>query len=127
MIEEEKFPYIFRETTLHQIFKGGKGRREVLSDNRFIHSKIWLPRLVEGGLRAPLVDSSSIYQIGGQAGHRVEEMVFTMKSLIAKYKAEKKPIILQLYDIEKYFDKEMMEDAIQTCFERKADPKAVRC
>ena len=50
-----------------------------------------------------------------------------MKSVIAKYKAEKKPIILQLYDIEKYFDKEMMEDAIQTCFGRNADPKAVRC
>ena len=28
--------------------------------------------MVEGGLRAPLVDSSSIYQIGGQAGHRVD-------------------------------------------------------
>ena len=50
-----------------------------------------------------------------------------MKSVIAKYRAEKKPVILQLYDIEKYFDKEMMEDAIQTCYERQADPKAIRC
>ena len=32
-----------------------------------------------------------------------------------------------MYDIEKFFDKEMMEDAIKTCYDRKADPKAVRC
>ena len=132
MIEEEKFPMPFRETILHMIFKGGKGRREILQDNRFIHSKSWMPRLVEalvvqGGLKGPLVDASSIYQIGGQAGHRVREMVFAMKSVIAKYKAEKKPIVLQLYDLEKYFDKEMMEDAILTSFNRGADSKAIRC
>ena len=132
MIEEENFPATFRETVLHMIFKGGKGKREELCDNRFIHSKQWLPRLVEamvvqGGLKAPLVDASSIYQIGGQAGHRPEEMVFAIKSLIAKYRAEKKPVILQLYDLEKFFDKEMMEDAIATWYKRGADPKAIRC
>ena len=37
LIEEEKFPPSFKETMLHQIFKGGKGRREVLCDNRFVH------------------------------------------------------------------------------------------
>ena len=43
-------------------------------------------------------------------------MVFSMKSVIAKYRAEKKPIVLQLYDIEKFFDKEMMEDAMRLLF-----------
>ena len=47
MIEEEEFPCNFDNTTLHQIFKG-KGKRDVLSINRFIHSKEWLPRTVEG-------------------------------------------------------------------------------
>jgi hypothetical protein len=132
MISEEKFPSSFNETILHMIFKGGKGKREILPDNRFIHSKPWFPRTVEGlvvagGLKAPLVEGSSRFQIGGQSGHRVEEMIFTMKSVIAKYRAEGKMVILQCYDLEKFFDKEMTEDAVLTCVKRNADPKAVRC
>ena len=48
IIEKEEFPRSFKETTLHMIFKGGKGKRENQSENRFIHSKFWFPRLVEG-------------------------------------------------------------------------------
>jgi hypothetical protein len=44
MLEEEVFPTSFDLTTLHQIYKG-KGRKEVLSNSRYIHSKEWLPRL----------------------------------------------------------------------------------
>ena len=40
--------------------------------------------VVEEGLRRPLVEGSSIYQIGGQAGHRSEELVFVVKSIIAR-------------------------------------------
>ena len=67
-----------------------------------------------------------MYQIGGQPGHRPEELVFVMKSIIAKYIKEGKMVILKLYDISKFFDKEMIEDGILTCTKRKADPKAVR-
>ena len=48
MIEKETFPNSFKDTTLHMIFKGGKGKRHKLPDNRFIHSKPWWPRLIEG-------------------------------------------------------------------------------
>ena len=47
MIEKEQFPEEFNETILHMIFKGGKGKKEVLSDNRFIHSKSWMPSSVQ--------------------------------------------------------------------------------
>ena len=112
------------------IFKG-KGKQEVLGNNRFIHSKSWFPRLVESlvvedGLRRPLVEGSSIYQIGGQAGHRSEELVFALKSVIALRRQQGKLTIIQTYDISKFFDKEMMEDAVLTCLARGADPKAVR-
>ena len=64
MIEKEKFPDSFKETTLHMIFKGGQGNRHILSDNRFIHSKFWFPRVVEGlivfeGLKSHLISGSS--------------------------------------------------------------------
>ena len=41
MFEEEDFPEEFQNTTLHMVFKGGKGRKEILSDSRFIIVKIF--------------------------------------------------------------------------------------
>ena len=113
------------------IFKGGKGKKEVLSDNRFIHSKSWMPRLaeallVEGGMKQPLVEKSTIYQIGGQSKHRPEELIFSIKSMVAKIREEKRPILLQCWDISKFFDKEMIEDALLTCYKRDVNPKIVR-
>ena len=130
MIESETFPRDFKDTTLHMIFKG-KGKKENLSDNRFIHSKPWLPRLVEGliveeGLKEALVNKSSMFQIGGQPGHRPEEHMFVMKSLIAKTRAEGKPIVVQCWDISKFFDKERIGDAILTCVGRNANKKATK-
>ena len=131
MMDKEEFPSSFQNTTLHMVFKGGKGRNHHLTDNRFIHSKSLLPRTAEGlavlqGLKDPFLEGSSVYQIGGQPGHRSEELVFVFKSIIAKYRKEGKLVIIQTSDISKYFDKEMIEDALLTCYKRGADPKACR-
>ena len=88
MIAEEKFSNIFTETTLYNIYKG-KGRKEDLDSMRFIHSKSYLPRTVEAvivdAMKEDILDASSCYQIGGQPGHRSQEHLFTVKSVIAKY------------------------------------------
>ena len=130
MFREEKFPMSFNETILHMIFKG-KGSREVLGNNRFIHCKPWFPRtaealIVEDGMKGPLVSGSSIYQIGGQPGHRPEELVFVLKSIIALYRSREKMLLAQCYDVSKFFDKEMIEDAVLVCYKRGVDPKAIR-
>ena len=83
------------------IFKVGCRRRE-------IHSKEWAARtaealVVEDGLRDPLVKCSSRYQIGGQAGHRSEELVFVIKSGMAKYKMFKKLLAVNFFYISKFF------------------------
>ena len=49
-----------------------------------------------------------------------------MKSMIAMSKLNGKMLIVHFHDIEKYVDKEMVEDAILTCIKCKVDPKAVR-
>ena len=67
-----------------------------------------------------------MYQIGGQPGHRSEELVFILKSVIAKYRMEGKQVIIQSSDLEKFFDKEMLEDAMLTCIKRGANIKACR-
>ena len=53
-----------------------------------------------------ILKSSTIFQIGGQEGHRVQEHLFTVRSIIAMMTAKGEGIIFQLYDIKKFFDKE---------------------
>ena len=57
----------------------------------------------------------------------VEEHIFTLKSLIARKRMQGKEVVLQMFDLEKFFDKEMMQDALITCQTRDADAKAIRC
>ena len=129
MLLEEEFPRAFDYTTLNQIFKG-KGRREVLSNNRYIHGKDWLPRITEGmvveEMKVKILDSSSPYQIGGQPGHQPQEHIFTIKSIIAKYLFLGRLIMLQAFDISKFFDKEVLEDVMNTLHEIGIDGKAYR-
>ena len=130
MFEEEVFPSQFKETNLHMIYKG-KGKKQELSNNRFIHCKEWMARAAEGlvvsdGLKPFLLAGSSPYQVGGQPGHRPEEMVYVMKSLIGKMRKEDKQVVVQCYDIQKFFDKEMIEDGVLTCLRRGAGVPAVR-
>jgi hypothetical protein len=132
MFDDEVFPNSFKETVLHMLFKGGKsGKKEILSDNRFIHTKLWAPRLaeglvVEGGIKEPLLRNSSRYQVGGQPGHRPEELLFAWKSVVARRRSQGKLIIGQFYDLTKFFDKEVMADTMDVLAKRNVDPKAYR-
>ena len=38
--------------------------------------------------------------------------MFVLKSVISKYRTKGKIIILQSYDVSKYFDKEMVKDGV---------------
>ena len=101
MFYEECFPNSFKETTLQMIYKG-KGNKQQFSSNRFVHCKFWQPRLaeallLEGGLKAPLIENSTRFQIGGQAGHRPEELLFSMKSVLARYLAKGRAMIGQCH------------------------------
>ena len=129
MLVEEEFPSKFDYTTLHQIYKG-KGRKELLDNNRYIHSKDWLPRLVEGvivdEMKDDILDGSSPYQIGGQPGHQPQEHLFTIKSIMAWYEHVGKLLMLQGFDISKFFDKEVLADVMDTLHELGVDMKAYR-
>ena len=128
-IEGEKFPSSFDRTTLHQIYKG-KGLREELSNSRFIHSKEWLPRtcdfMVVEKFKPDIIRETSKFQIGGIEKHRPQEHLFTVKSVLALYKDLDLDIIFQLYDIQKYFDKENLRDAMDTLYRAGVDPKMYR-
>ena len=130
MIEEEEFPVMFRKTLLMMIWKQ-KGPQEILSNNRFIHLKEhYLPRTVEalvvGKMKENILDNSTIYQIGGQPGHFIEEHLFSIKSLIGLLENRGQGMILTLVDLVSFFDQEAIHDVIATMQEVGVNSAAVR-
>ena len=53
-------------------------------------------------------------------------MFFVFKSVVARRRMEKNIVVAQGLDVEKFFDKEMIEDGVLVCRKRGADPKSVR-
>ena len=58
-----------------------------------------------------------MYQIGGQPGHRAAEHLFSMKSVMALFEVTNKPLIIQVYDLSKYFDKEVLYDVMDVLYQ----------
>ena len=56
-------------------------------------------------------------------GHRPQEHIFNIKSVIGKYNMEKKVIIMIRYKISGFFDKEVLSDAVQELYSINTDPK----
>ena len=96
LTKTETFPEDFRKTVLHMIWKG-KGAAAVLKNSRFFHMKIFLPRVAR--MKQRILDSSSIYQVGGQPGHSVDESIFVIKSLMANVQKSGKSFLFSLMDI----------------------------
>ena len=61
-------------------------------------------------LKLKAIQHVSQYQIGAIPGHRCQEHLFTIKSIISWYNSRGKGLILCLYDISKYFDRENLQD-----------------
>ena len=70
-----------------------------------------------------IVKSTSKFQIGGIEGHCPQEHLFSVKSVLALNHESNQNTIFQLYDIQKYFDKENLRDAIDTLYQIGIDPK----
>ena len=130
MIEEERFPQDFALTTLQPLWKR-KGSRDDLNNHRYIHMKQWLPRLIEALtvniMKEDIIESGSKFQIGGIPGHRVEEHLIVVKSIIQLYIARGSGVIIQLVDIQKFFDSEILRTVMTTLNEANVNKKAYRC
>ena len=116
---EEK-PEQWRNTVIVQLYKG-RGEESCFDNQRNIHTKEADPKFFEGivvDLSKPkLTKRCSKFQIGGIQGHRPQEHLFTLKSIIGLYMYLNIPLLLQLWDISKYFDKEVLRDAMDTLYE----------
>ena len=84
----ESKPEQWKSTVVVQLFKG-KGDPSEFSNQRNIHTKEAIPKLFEGIIvdlsKEKLVQTCSKFQIGGIPGHRPQEHLFTVKSVISLY------------------------------------------
>ena len=117
--ESEVKPQQWRNTIVIQLFKG-KGNINEFTNQRYIHTKEDIPKLFEGILvdksKEKIISKCSKFQIGGMPYHRSQENLFSVKSVIALYSKLNIPLYLQIFDISKYFDKEILKDAMDTLY-----------
>ena len=73
-----------------------------------------------------LINNMSKYQIGTKLGHRKQEHLFIVKSVITLYRKLDKAVILSAWDVSKYFDKEYLPDVMGELFKNKLHGKLYR-
>ena len=124
----ENIPDMWDLTTLMQVFK--KGCKNSLESYRFVHLKKWMPRVFDGLLfnkmKPQLIQSMSKFQIGAKPGHRPQEHLFVLHSVLSLYKQLGTPLIISTYDISKYFDKHVLLDAQECLANASVDEKCYR-
>ena len=111
--DTEEIPASWNLTTLVQIFK--KGLKSSLDSYRFVHTKNWMPRVFDGivfnKMKHTLVSNMSKFQIGAKPGHRAQEHIFVLYSVIELFKKLNIPLIIQTWDISRYFDRHTLLEA----------------
>ena len=115
----EKKPEQWRKTKIVQIYKG-KGSIHEFQNQRNIHTKGEIPKLfghiILNEIKATLLENMSIYQIGTKSGHRAQEHLFALKSIVSLHLSKDQPIIIQLYDVAKFFDCESLRDGLDALY-----------
>ena len=67
-------------------------------------------------VKQTLIDKMSKFQLGTKPGHRAQEHLFSVKSVISLYDSFGIPLILQLYDVSKFFDRESLRDGMNSVY-----------
>jgi hypothetical protein len=112
-----------------QIYKL-KGPKNELSNYRNIHTKDQIPKMfgniVTTIAKPNILKSMSKFQIGTKPGHRAQEHLFVLKSIIALNNLYDKAVFIQLWDISKFFDREHLRDAMDVLYKRGTRGKMYR-
>ena len=111
IIKKEQILLQFRYTSLVPIWEK-KGSALDLKMMRFIHSKEWEARLCEAivteHMKPNIVKACPNIQIGGMPGSSSVEHLVTLKTWMLMKEEKKENGIFQVFDMEKFFDKESL-------------------
>ena len=117
--ECERRPIQWENTVAHQLYKG-ENLRAKLSSYRFIHTKEENPKafehIVVSKVKPKVVSGCTKFQIGAIPKHQCQEHLFTLKSVMSWYETLNLPILVQLFDISKFFDKENLKDGMNALY-----------
>ena len=122
-------PVSWQQTRLVQLYKG-KGSRKCLDNMRHIHIKSdfskFFGHIVVSAAKDDILKNMSKYQIATKPGHRPQELLYILKSVIALYNMLGKAIIIQMWDLSKFFDKESLTDCLNELYKSNIKGKLYR-
>ena len=113
--KEEK-PDAWRDTVLIQLDKPKSKDKSNLNSKRHIHIKPEIPKyfehMVTTAAKPMIVENMSPFQIGAVPGHRSQEHLFSLKSVVAMFEDNDEALAVQLFDLVKFFDSESLVDGL---------------
>ena len=90
------------------------------NNQRNLHTKEDIPKffghIVTSAAKPNIIGSMTPYQIGTKPGHRAQEHLFVLKSVIGLFEHNRQAIALQLWDLSKYFDRESLVDGMNELY-----------
>ena len=126
---KESIPDSWYNTELVQLPKNGSDKNS-LENFRFIHCKQDIPKLfsqiVTQCAKDDLISNMTKFQIATKPGHRASEHVYCIMSLMQLSEKNRSAYILNLYDIQKYFDRESAIDCHFEMYKRNVKGKVYR-
>ena len=122
----ERKPDSWRDTVIIQSYKGKKDRKD-LDNVRNLHTKSEIQKvfshIVTSEIKPIITDNLTEYQIGAIPGHKPEEHLFTLKSVLALKEKNGEAIGIEFLDLSKYFDKENLVDVLAELKKANVDDK----
>ena len=115
--QTETCPLLWDKTQIIQIFKAGNVEELTCFRNIHIKSEIgkMFGHIVVNKVKENLTNNMSPFQTA-RPGHRSQENIFILKSLMALNEKYDEPLILQLMDIKTFFDKELLVDVLDAAY-----------
>ena len=87
---------------------------------RHLHIKDEFPKfvghLVVSASKDKMISNLTKFQIATKPGHRAQEHLFVLKSVIAIYMMSGRAIILSMWDLSKFFDRESLSDCMNELY-----------
>ena len=127
--ETEQIPQAWNKSNLVQLYKGS-GPKNLLENYRFIHMKDDFSKtfgnVIMDKARDAIFRNMSKFQIGARPGHRAQEHLFVVKSVISHYYQQDKALLLTFWDIRKYFDSEYLLDVMNELHKNEVRGKLYR-
>ena len=82
--------------------------------------------LVVSAAKETIVQNMSKFHIATKPGHRAQENIFVLKSVIALYSMQDIGLVLQMWDLSKFFDKESLFDCLDELYKNGIKGKLYR-